>query len=56
MPANLNTIQCKRLRVENVSARMSEEELDLVERLAAERGVSRRTPSVRRSGKVPVGS
>jgi len=29
------------LRVENVTARMSEEELDLVERLAAERGVSR---------------
>ena len=29
------------MRVENVTARMSEEELDLVERLAAERGVSR---------------
>jgi predicted HTH domain antitoxin len=29
------------LRVENVTARMSEEELDLIERLAAERGVSR---------------
>jgi metal-responsive CopG/Arc/MetJ family transcriptional regulator len=27
--------------MENVTARMSEEELDLVERLAAERGVSR---------------
>ena len=34
-------MQCERLRVENVTARMSEEELDLVERLAAERGVSR---------------
>ena len=37
----VNTLHCNRLRVENVTARMSEAELDLVERLAAERGVSR---------------
>lgn len=37
----VNTLHCNRLRVENVTARMSEEELALVERLAAERGVSR---------------
>lgn len=34
-------MHCIRLRMRNVTARMSEEELDLVERLAAERGVSR---------------
>jgi len=34
--------------MENVTARMSEEELDLVERLAAERGVSR-SDAIRRA-------
>ena len=34
-------MHCVALRMENVTARMSDEELDLVDRLAAERGVSR---------------
>jgi len=36
------------LRVENVTARMSEAELDLIERLAEERGVSR-SDAIRRA-------
>ncbi len=35
------TIECVALRMENVTARMSDEELDLLDRLASERGVSR---------------